>query len=131
MKKIVPICAAVAAAAMMLSISTSAMAMGGPSGPHVTYPVQGNIGEVIVNPYKVAPLTAVIRDAGYDLSDVTVRIVPKTNGQEITYKVSRTELKTSFPHRIENPRRHSGFRSLSGLAEHRRSELHAHVPGQV
>ena len=94
MKKIVPICAAVAAAAMMLSISTSAMAMGGPSGPHVTYPVQGNIGEVIVNPYKVAPLTAVIRDAGYDLSDVTVRIVPKTNGQEITYKVSRTELKT-------------------------------------
>lgn len=51
MKKIVPICAAVAAAAMMLSISTSAMAMGGPSGPHVTYPVQGNIGEVIVNPY--------------------------------------------------------------------------------
>ena len=94
MKKIVPICAAVAAAAMMLSISTPAMAMGGPSGPHVTYPVQGNIGEVIVNPYKVAPLTAVIRDAGYDLSDVTVRIVPKTNGQEITYKVSRTELKT-------------------------------------
>lgn len=79
---------------MMLSISTPAMAMGGPSGPHVTYPVQGNIGEVIVNPYKVAPLTAVIRDAGYDLSDVTVRIVPKTNGQEITYKVSRTELKT-------------------------------------
>lgn len=71
MKKIVPICAAVAAAAMMLSISTPAMAMGGPSGPHVTYPVQGNIGEVIVNPYKVAPLTAVIRDAGYDLSDVT------------------------------------------------------------
>ena len=52
MKKIVPICAAVAAAAMMLSISTPAMAMGGPSGPHVTYPVQGNIGEVIVNPYK-------------------------------------------------------------------------------
>ena len=47
MKKIVPICAAVAAAAMMLSISTPAMAMGGPSGPHVTYPVQGNIGEEI------------------------------------------------------------------------------------
>ena len=44
MKKIVPICAAVGAAAMMLSISTSAVAMGGPSGPHVTYPVQGNIG---------------------------------------------------------------------------------------
>ena len=51
MKKIVPICAAVAAAAMMLSISTSAMAMGA-HRPHVTYPVQGNIGEVIVNPYK-------------------------------------------------------------------------------
>lgn len=36
MKKIVPICAAVGAAAMMLSISTSAVAMGGPSaGPNV------------------------------------------------------------------------------------------------
>ena len=43
MKKIVPICAAVAAAAMMLSISTPAMAMGGPSGPHVTYPVQATL----------------------------------------------------------------------------------------
>ena len=85
---------AVATAVAVLSISSASMAAGGPSGPKVTYPVQGHIGEVIVNPYKVAPLTAVIRDGGYELSDVTVRIVPKANGQEIKYKVSRTELKT-------------------------------------
>lgn len=85
---------AVATAVAVLSISSASMAAGGPSGPKVTYAVQGHIGEVIVNPYKVAPLTAVIRDGGYELSDVTVRIVPKANGQEIKYKVSRTELKT-------------------------------------
>ena len=78
----------------ILVVSAPALASGGPSGPHVGYPVQGHIGEVIVNPYKVAPLTAVIRDGGYELSDVTVRIVPKAKGQEIKYKVSRTELKT-------------------------------------
>ena len=60
----------------------------------VTYPVQGHIGEVIVNPYNVAPLTAVIRDGGYKLDDVTVKILPKPNGRTIEYKVSKRQLKT-------------------------------------
>ena len=85
---------AAATSLAILVVSAPTLASGGPSGPHVGYPVQGHIGEVIVNPYKVAPLTAVIRDGGYELSDVTVRIVPKAKGQEIKYKVSRTELKT-------------------------------------
>ena len=74
-------------------------ASGGPSGPAVTFAVQGNIGEVIVNPYKLAPLTAIIRNGGYELQDVEVRIVPKQNGQEIKYKVSKRQLKTmpAFP----------------------------------
>ena len=71
----------------------------------------------------MAPLTAVIRDAGYDLSDVTVRIVPKTNGQEITYKVSRTELKT-----------HAGI-PVFGLYPDWQNTVEVsytrHVPGQV
>ena len=72
----------------------SVLAMGGPSGPNVTYAVQGHIGEVIWNPYKLAPLTAVIRDGGYQLSDVHVRIVPKKGGAEIAYDVSRRQLLT-------------------------------------
>lgn len=73
----------------------TAMASGGASGPTVNFAVQGNIGEVVVNPYDVAPLTAVIRNGGYELKDVEVRIVPKLNGQEIKYKVSDRQLKTN------------------------------------
>lgn len=73
----------------------TAMASGGASGPAVNFAVQGNIGEVVVNPYDVAPLTAVIRNGGYELKDVEVRIVPKLNGQEIKYKVSDRQLKTN------------------------------------
>ena len=76
------------------ALSGAALASGGASGPAVTFAVQGNIGEVIVNPYKVAPLTAVIRNGGYELKDVEVRIVPKINGQELKYAVSNRQLKT-------------------------------------
>ena len=48
----------IAAFAAFLGFSAAVAASGGPSGPAVTYPVQGHIGEVIVNPYNVA--TAVI-----------------------------------------------------------------------
>ena len=68
--------------------------MGGGSGPATNYIMQGHIGEVMMNPYGIAPLTAVIRDGGYDLSNVVVKIQPKLNGQTIEYKVSRTELLT-------------------------------------
>ncbi|HAB82378.1 MAG TPA: aryl-sulfate sulfotransferase, partial [Sutterella wadsworthensis] len=46
------------------------------------------IGEVFVNPYKIAPLTAVIGNGGYELRNASVRIVPKPNGQEIAYSVA-------------------------------------------
>ena len=38
-----------------MTAAFAAQAGGGPSGPEVTYPTQGHIGEVIVNPFKVAP----------------------------------------------------------------------------
>ena len=82
-------------AAGLLSLPGLVAASGGPSGPAVTFAVQGNIGEVIVNPYKLAPLTAIIRNGGYELQDVEVRIVPKQNGQEIKYKVSKRQLKNN------------------------------------
>ena len=58
--------AAIATAAAGMALTAShAMAMGGASGANVTYAVQGNIGEVVWNPHKIAPLTAVIRNSGY------------------------------------------------------------------
>ena len=68
-----------------MAIAFAAQAGGGPSGPEVTYPTQGHIGEVVVNPFKVAPLTAVVRDGGYKLSDVTVKVLPKMKGRTIEY----------------------------------------------
>lgn len=82
-----------AAIAGTLPLGT-AHAVGGPSGAHVSFGVQGSIGEIIVNPYRIAPLTAVIRNGGYELTEATVRVVPKPEGQEIAYKVSRSELLT-------------------------------------
>ena len=83
------LCAALACAAPI-----AAMSMGGASGPATNYIMQGHIGEVMMNPYEIAPLTAIIRDGGYTLSDVTVRIVPKPDGREIKYTVSREQLLT-------------------------------------
>lgn len=77
-----------------LAFSTQALAIGGASGPTVAYPSKGQIGEIVVNPYGIAPLTAVIRNGGYVLTDVSVRIVPKKDGQEIKYKVSDSEVLT-------------------------------------
>ena len=81
-------------AASIAAASMGALAMGGGSGPATNYIMQGHIGEVMMNPYGIAPLTAVIRDGSYDLSNVVVKIQPKLNGQTIEYKVSRTELLT-------------------------------------
>ncbi len=88
--KALPLAAAMAAALVM----GSAAASGGSSGPTVQMEVQGHIGEVIVNPYNVAPLTAVIRNGGYVIEDASVRVLPKKGGQEIAYKVNNAELKT-------------------------------------
>lgn len=74
--------------ALAFSVSAAVQAAGGPSGPAVHFQSQGAIGEVFVNPYRIAPLTAIIGNGGYELKDVSVRIVPKEGGQEIAYKVA-------------------------------------------
>ena len=77
------------------ALATPAVQAGaGPSGPGYTYEVPGQLGAVAVNPYKIAPLTAVIYNGGYVLKNVSVRIVPKQNGQEIAYKVGDNQAKT-------------------------------------
>lgn len=48
----------------IMSLSAGAYAMGGASGAHVNYPTTGKIGAVMMNPYGIAPLTAVIRNGG-------------------------------------------------------------------
>ncbi|WP_295477905.1 aryl-sulfate sulfotransferase [Sutterella sp.] len=77
-----------------LALSSGAFAMGGASGAHVNYPTTGKIGAVMLNPYGIAPLTAVIRSGGYTVTDVSVRIVPKEGGQEIEYTVSDAKVRT-------------------------------------
>ena len=76
------------------SAAPAVQAGAGPSGPGYTYEVPGQLGAVAVNPYKIAPLTAVIYNGGYVLKNVSVRIVPKQNGQEIAYKVGDNQAKT-------------------------------------
>lgn len=80
--------------AALASASFNVAAIGGASGPHVNYPGTQKIGEVIVNPYGIAPLTAIIRNGGYVLTDVSVHIVPKKGGQDIRYTVSDSEVLT-------------------------------------
>ncbi|EAI7252901.1 aryl-sulfate sulfotransferase [Campylobacter lari] len=71
-----------------------ALAVGGVSGAKIDYQVQGQIGAIKLNPYGLSPLSAVIVDGGYRLSDVSVTIVPKLNGQTVSYKVSSNKIKT-------------------------------------
>lgn len=62
MKKIL---SSVLVAGMLLSIGVvNATAAGGASGPK-SYNAVGKIGAVVMNPYGVAPLTAIINDGGY------------------------------------------------------------------
>ena len=73
---------------LFMAISpTIALAFGanGGSGAHVAYHTPGQIGDVILDPYGMAPLTAIIENGGYTLKDVFVRIVPKDGGQEVSY----------------------------------------------
>ncbi|OCB90767.1 Arylsulfotransferase [Sanghuangporus baumii] len=53
------------------------------------------LGEIVINPYRLAPLTAVIRDGGQTLLDARVRIVGKgDSGVNIDYPVSNSALWT-------------------------------------
>ncbi|ASM34322.1 Putative arylsulfate sulfotransferase [Campylobacter sputorum subsp. bubulus] len=89
------ILSSVLVAGMLLSVgATQALAIGGPSGPKIDWQVQGKLGAVKLNPYGLAPLTAIIMNNGYVLSDVSVKILPKKNGQTISYKVDNQTLKT-------------------------------------
>ena len=55
--------------------------------------VQGELGSVFINPYDVAPLTAVIDRAGKDIKDIRVRVLGKPNGGiDIAYNVSEHAL---------------------------------------
>lgn len=100
-----------------LHSSGTASASGGGSGPNVQYAVQGKIGEVITNPYKIAPLTAVIRNGGYQLKDAAVRIVPKHGGSRNQVQRERCS--------AAHPCGHPGLRPLSRLQQHGRGVLHA------
>ncbi len=87
---------AASVAAALTSVSVPAFSMGAVGGPVVRYAaIQGELGEVIVNPNQIAPLTAVIKNGGYDLESAEVTIVPKKGGQEIKYKVSKSQLLTN------------------------------------
>ncbi|NLK67474.1 MAG: aryl-sulfate sulfotransferase [Campylobacteraceae bacterium] len=92
MKKILS--SAVVAGLLLTVGATQALAIGGASGPRTDYVLQGKLGAVKANPYGIAPLTAIISNGGYDIKDVTVRIVPKPGGQEIKYKVANKHLLT-------------------------------------
>lgn len=81
-------------AAVALALPLSAFASGGASGTKINWLVQGELGQVVINPYDIAPLTAVIRNGGYVLEKATVRIVPKKGGQEIRYDVGPQALRT-------------------------------------
>ena len=94
MKKKARIAAAALAVFGAMTISTAAFAVGGPSGTKVEYTTQGELGEVVNNPYDIAPLTSVIRNGGYVLLDAHVKIVPKKGGQVIEYDVGPQALRT-------------------------------------
>ena len=93
--KMKPILFAAAVAAAVAGLSQPAFSMGAVGGPNVSYhSIQGQLGEIMVNPYKVAPLTAIIKNGGYELKSATVRIVPKAGGAEVKYNVSAAQLRT-------------------------------------
>ena len=91
MKKIL---SSVLVAGMLLGVgATASFAIGGASGP-VSYKPAGKLGAIFMNPYKVAPLTAVILNGGYDVTDASVTVKGKPNGGiDISYKPSNNEVR--------------------------------------
>lgn len=75
-------------------LPATVQAASGASGPTVAFAVQGQLGEIVMNPYKIAPLTAVIRNGGYVIENASVRIVPKEGGADLKYNVSKRQLMT-------------------------------------
>ena len=85
-----------AMAAALAVFSTGTYAMGGNSGLNTEFIGQGQYGLYVeVNPYGIAPLTALVRNNGHVLSKAKVRIEPKTpTSSVIEYEVSRSQLLT-------------------------------------
>lgn len=70
-----------------------ALAAGGASGP-VSFTPAGKLGAVYMNPYEVAPLTALIMNGGYNLSNVSVTVKGKGDkGIPISYTVSDNKVR--------------------------------------
>ena len=88
------LCGLAGSALFLSQLPRAAFAAGGPSGLKVDFPQQGELGEVIGNPYDIAPLTAVIKNGGVVLTKAHVRVVPKKGGVEIAYDVGPTTLRT-------------------------------------
>lgn len=79
---------AVVATAVLTMTPTVSLAVGGASGP-VSYAPAGKLGAIYMNPYKIAPLTAIIMSGGYDVTDVKVVVKGKEGGGiDIKYNVS-------------------------------------------
>ncbi|MCD8213131.1 MAG: aryl-sulfate sulfotransferase [Campylobacter sp.] len=80
-------------AGMLLSIGTTDIYAAGGSSGTKTYRGVGKIGAVVMNPYRVAPLTAIIKSGGHNLSDVKVTVKGKQDGGvDISYDVSDKKL---------------------------------------
>ncbi len=78
-------------AGLVLSVAPSAL-LAKSSGP-VTYRGVGQIGAVQMDPYGIAPLTALIKNGGFKLTDVSVAIKPKgESGVPLTYTVSNAKI---------------------------------------
>ncbi|MDR1615304.1 MAG: aryl-sulfate sulfotransferase [Campylobacteraceae bacterium] len=80
-------------AGLILSASPVALfAAGGGSGT-VTHKGEGKIGAVFMNPFDLSPLTAVIKNGGYKLTNVKVVVEGKDNGGiPISYDVSDSKI---------------------------------------
>lgn len=87
------LCMALLACSTLLA-PNALMAMGDPSGVKIDQQIQGQMGMIKMNPYGLSPLTAIIMNNAYVLSDIKVTIVPKPNGQTISYDVNSKMAKT-------------------------------------
>lgn len=73
--------------------ATASFAIGGPAVTH-SYAATGKLGAVYMNPYKVAPLTAIIMNGGYNVTDVKVVVKGKDGGGiDIAYNVSDNQVR--------------------------------------
>lgn len=80
-------------AGAICTMPSVSLAIGGPSGAKQTYKKMGQIGEIVVNPYGIAPLTAIIKNGGFLLSDVKVTIKAKSGGVDLSYTPSDAQIK--------------------------------------